>query len=36
VLLHEMRRAPHQPLHLPMPTGRRLPRMAGALPAPPD
>ena len=36
VLLDEMRRAPHEPLHLPMPTDRRLLRIATALYAQPD
>lgn len=31
VLLDEMRRAPHEPLHLPMPTDRRLLRIATAI-----
>lgn len=36
VLLDEMRRAPHEPLHLPMPQDRRLLRIAQALLAQPD
>lgn len=36
VLLDEMRAAPHQPLHLPMPTDRRLLRIANALLEQPD
>lgn len=36
VLLDEMRRAPHEPLHLPMPTDRRLLRIAQALLARPE
>ncbi|MFP3561286.1 AraC family transcriptional regulator, partial [Paraburkholderia sp. SIMBA_049] len=31
VLLDEMRRAPHEPLHLPMPRDRRLLRIANAI-----
>lgn len=36
VLLDEMRRAPHEPLHLPMPTDRRLVRIANAILGRPD
>ena len=36
VLLDELRRAPHEPLHLPMPTERRLLRIARAFLAQPD
>lgn len=36
VLLDEMRQAPHQPLHLPMPSDRRLLRVAKAILAQPD
>jgi AraC-like DNA-binding protein/mannose-6-phosphate isomerase-like protein (cupin superfamily) len=36
VLLDELRRAPHEPLHLPMPTERRLLRIARAILAQPD
>lgn len=36
VLLDEMRRAPHEPLHLPMPTDRRLVRIANAILGQPD
>ncbi|MFH0131378.1 AraC family transcriptional regulator [Variovorax sp. VaC1] len=36
VLLDEMRRAPHEPLHLPMPTDRRLLRIATAIYAQPE
>ncbi len=36
VLLDEMQHAPHEPLHLPMPTDRRLLRVATAIVAQPD
>lgn len=36
VLMDELRRAPHEPLHLPMPTERRLLRIANAILAQPE